>query len=244
LKYKLKNRLKRFLWLFIHFFHRHTKEEKYRIKTNKRLVKQFPFLLPKDRFYGEVLYDYDYTYTELDEMPIGWRNSFGIEMCEEIKKCLLKANFLRDYTITQIKEKFGTLRWYDNGVPDSISEEFHLIINYYEDKSMLVCLECGKPTKYVTTDWIEYLCEEHLKERLQQNSKINYLELTWKHIPKISYNINNKVIKVDSELKGEMMCTWKRHSKHNKNMRKDNVTAEDSKEDFIKIKTNYLWKQE
>ena len=39
------------------------------------------------------------------------------------------------------------------------------------------------------------------------------------------------------------MCTWKRHSKHNKNMKKDNVTAEDSKEDSIKIKTNYLWKQ-
>lgn len=241
---KTQQKFKRILWLIKNIFHKYSKEEKETIKENKKLIKEFPFLLPRNRFFDTVIYNYDYTYTELDEMPHGWKSSFGIEMCEKIKKCLIKANYLYKYRIIQIKEKYGTLRWYDNGVPDSISEEFHLIINYYKDKSMLVCLECGKPTKYVTTDWIEYLCEEHLKERLQQNSKINYLELTWKHIPKISYNINNKFIKVDSELKGEMMCTWKRHSKHNKNMRKDTVTAEDSKEDSIKIKTNYLWKQE
>lgn len=39
--------------------------------TNKELVEEFPFLLPRNRFTGEVPKDYDYSYTELDAMPEG-----------------------------------------------------------------------------------------------------------------------------------------------------------------------------
>lgn len=241
----MKNTIKRFLWLFKNLFHKYSKEEKETIKENKKLIKEFPFLLPKNRFNGRVSYDYDYTYTELDDMPDGWRKVFGIEMCERIKKCLIKADYLNKYRIGQIKEKYGTLRWYDmGGVPTSISEEYYNIINYYEDKSMLVCLDCGKPTKYVTTGWIEYVCDDCLTSKLEKHSAISFFELTWKDVPIRTLHENEKITRIESVLKGEMMCTWKRYSKYNNSMKKDNVTAEDSKEGSIKIKTNYLWKQE
>ena len=215
--------IKRFLWLFKNLFHKYSEKEKKIIKENKKLIKEFPFLLPKNRFNGRVSYDYDYTYTELDDMPEGWRNTFGIEMCEKIKKCLLKADYLNKYRITQIKEKWGTLRWYDMGVPISISEEYYNIINYYEDKSMLVCLDCGKPTKYVTKGWIEYMCDDCLTNKLEKQPTTEFFELTWTDVPIRTLHENEKTKKTESVLKGEMMCTWKRYSKYNLNKLKQTL---------------------
>ena len=234
--------IKRFLWLFKNLFHKYSEKEKKIIKENKKIIKEFPFLLPKNRFNGRVSYDYDYTYTELDDMPEGWRNTFGIEMCEKIKKCLLKADYLNKYRITQIKEKWGTLRWYDNGVPSSISDEFDSIIRYYEDKSMLVCIHCGKPTKYIiTSGWVEYICEEHFKEHLSQYPKTDYCELTWSNIPVRCIHYSDKEIKIESGLKGDMMCTWKRYSKHNNIIKQMNDEPIDYS---VKIKTKDLWEKE
>ena len=53
---------------------------------NKQLVKKYPFLLPRNRWTGKVPKEYDYSYTELDDMPDGWRKAFGEQMCEEIKQ--------------------------------------------------------------------------------------------------------------------------------------------------------------
>ena len=38
-----------------------------RIEENKKLCKEFPFLIPRNRWTGEIPDDYDYTYTELDD---------------------------------------------------------------------------------------------------------------------------------------------------------------------------------
>ena len=94
-------------------------------------------MLPRNRWDDKVPEDYDYTYTKLDFMHEGWRNNFGIEMCEKIKKCLKKARYANKYRITEIKEKWGVLRWYDAGVPKSILDELESIIKYYEDKSKI-----------------------------------------------------------------------------------------------------------
>ena len=44
---------------------------------NKQLCEKYPFLLPRNRWTGLVHPDYDYSYTELDAMPTGWRKAFG-----------------------------------------------------------------------------------------------------------------------------------------------------------------------
>lgn len=92
---------------------------------NKELIKNYPWLKPWNRWTGEAPDDYDYTYTELDSMPEGWRLAFGDEMVERIHQELVKFNYADRYKIEQIKEKWGGLRWYDGGTPiGKISEDY------------------------------------------------------------------------------------------------------------------------
>ena len=137
-----------------------------RIHENKRLVKEFPFLLPKNRWIGESDSKYDYSYTELDAMPEGWRKAFGLQMCREIKEELLKYNSLNDYRITDIKEKYGSLRWYDNGYPKD--SKIGSIIEKYEKLSEDICINCGKPAKYYTKGWINFICEDCKNKIIQE----------------------------------------------------------------------------
>lgn len=105
------------------------------------------------------------TYTELDAMPKGWRKKFGIQICKEIKQSLLKAGgrkALNAYRITQIKEKFGSLRWYDYG---GTEEMFNTIIPKYEELSRKTCIDCGKPAKYISRGWISPYCEDCAKDK-------------------------------------------------------------------------------
>ena len=78
-------------------------------EENKRLVERFPFLLPRSRWTDLPEEDYDYSWTELDAMPDGWRKAFGEMMCSEIKCALLSVSqeALDNYRIVQIKEKYG-----------------------------------------------------------------------------------------------------------------------------------------
>lgn len=127
------------------------------------LVNKYPFLIPKywnrDSMTYEVDKDYDYTLTELDEMPDGWRKAFGEMICEEIKEELIKHNCLDEYLITQIKEKFGQLRWYDNGTP--IGCNVSQIIDKYSVLSENICIICGKPDVPITKNgWISPYCKK------------------------------------------------------------------------------------
>ena len=124
---------------------------------NKRLCERYPFLqLRNPRTDKLIKSDY---YTNLDEMPNGWRKAFGQEMCEEIRKVLIKGNYLYDYRVVQIKEKFGALRWYDNGAPDSIYRELQDIINKYEEISERTCIWCGRPATKISLGWISPWCD-------------------------------------------------------------------------------------
>ena len=108
-------------------------KEKFEKLYNRYLCEKYPFLNPH-------VENWDYEFIELDFMPDGWRKSFGLEMCEEIKKALIKNNYLNDYYIAEIKEKYGGLRWYDYGAPDEVEE----IIKKYEQLSLHTCEFCGE----------------------------------------------------------------------------------------------------
>ena len=101
-------------------------------ESNQKLIERFPFLMPRNRWTGEVPEDYDYSYTELDSMPDGWRKAFGEQMCEDIREELVRAEYLDQYRITQIKEKYGTLCWYDFGCTERMLRD---IIPKYEHLS-------------------------------------------------------------------------------------------------------------
>ena len=93
-------------------------------------------------------------------MPEAWRKTFGEQMAAELDEVLKKENYSEKYRIVQIKEKFGGLRWYDNGVPTSIHKEVQDIIRKYENLSEKICIRCGKPATHKTSGWITYVCEE------------------------------------------------------------------------------------
>lgn len=123
---------------------------------NKALIERFPFLMPRNRWTGEVPDDYDYSCTELDSMPDGWRKAFGEQMCEDIREELVRAEYLDQYRITQIKEKYGTLRWYDFGCTERMLRD---IIPKYEYLSARTCIRCGNPATKVSTGWISPYCD-------------------------------------------------------------------------------------
>lgn len=131
-------------------------------EENKRLVERFPFLLPKNRWTGEPVEDYDYSYTELDSMPEGWRIAFGEQMCEEIQCELDKLNpeEAKNFHIVQIKEKYGFLHFYVS----SYNKQINDIIEKYAEMSKRICYNCGAPATRISTVWICPWCDECAKD--------------------------------------------------------------------------------
>lgn len=111
--------------------------------TKDELIKKYPWLELRNVWTNEKVKDTESTW--LDDLPEGWKIAFGEQMIEELDEILRKANFQNDYRITQIKEKYGSLRWYDDGVPLGILEEQNEWLAKYEDLSEKTCMICGKP---------------------------------------------------------------------------------------------------
>jgi len=61
---------------------------------------------------------------------------------------------------TQVKEKFGALRFYT----DSSSDEIEAIILEAERLSLITCEACGRPGSATATSWIKTYCEDHANE--------------------------------------------------------------------------------
>ena len=130
-------------------------------EQNKKLCERYPFLIPWNRYSGELLtgdHDFDWSYTELDDMPDGWRKAFGAEMCEEIRDELVRVDDLNRWRIFQLKEKYGSMRLYDNGY--KTNSKIPDIISKYEQISERTCIVCGKPATRITMGWICPYCDD------------------------------------------------------------------------------------
>ena len=57
----------------------------------------------------------------------------------------------------QVKEKFGTLRFYYDGGDDTISG----MVRMAESMSAVTCEECGSPGHQRNGGWIRTLCDKH-----------------------------------------------------------------------------------
>ena len=152
---------------------------------NRALCERFPFLIPSNRWSGKRITEaqdggywlgdpeavpepYDYEYTELDEMPDGWRKAFGEQMCEEIMEELVAHDLVDDYRITQIKEKYAQLRWYDYNSTDKIWRE---IIPKYENLSARTCINCGEPAVWISKGWISPYCDDCAEKMVERSSE-------------------------------------------------------------------------
>ena len=142
---------------------------------NRKLCKRYPFIAIRDWKTGKPLKEWKYAFTELDNLPYGWRKAFGYQMLEEIRDILIKGNYLYKYRITQIKEKYGGLRWYDYCVPALIYDELQSIINKYEDLSYHTCIKCGRPATKISRGWISPFCDK-CAEKLSGYMKFENIE--------------------------------------------------------------------
>lgn len=70
----------------------------------------------------------------------------------------------------QVKEKFGTLRFYYSGGDDIVSG----IVRMADSMSEVMCEECGAPGVTRSGGWIRTLCDTHAEGRD---------ELVWKELP-------------------------------------------------------------
>lgn len=145
-----------------------TKKQRKEIKRtrlrNKKLLKRYPFLQMKNWWYKPIK---TYDYTMLDDMPDGWRKCFGKEVLEEIREDLIRVNDLDRYQWMQVKEKYGTLRIYDNGT--KIGSCVEDILAKYEYISSYTCLYCGRMNTPIINvgGWVIPVCQKCYK-------KINY----------------------------------------------------------------------
>lgn len=115
----------------------------------KKLLKEFPNL-------------YKQYYLPMDQTCMCWGFDFSdgwYDLIYELSKKLVVAS--PETEATQMKEKFGSLRFYYNGA----TEEGAKLIQNAEQKSYHICEICGK--KGVLREdlpWIRTLCLKHYKE--------------------------------------------------------------------------------
>lgn len=167
------------------------------IQRNKTLIKEFPFLLPRNVFTDQVVEGYTYEYTLLDFLPEAWKRAFGLNLCKDLKSALIEDNLLEKFRIDEIKEKYGKLRIYTNFTTDKLDE----VITKYEDLSMMTCIFCGKPATHYTLGWTNYVCKDCANCKSQK--------LTVKDIPSRSLYTKDGIVNIESIYKKEMIKLWK-----------------------------------
>ncbi len=82
-------------------------------------------------------------------------------LCHTIQSHVDQNKDCPQVVVTQIKEKFGSLRFYYDGGDEFISGAVWLA----ESLAGGLCEECGAPGKRTQGGWIRTLCEFHIVEK-------------------------------------------------------------------------------
>lgn len=121
-------------------------------------------------WYNDILTALNAKMWEADFLPDGWTNTFVPELKKELANVL--GSYVDDFTVFQIKDKYGTMRiywsWTDRKYSSSevvdlteISEEVEAVIRKYENISEKTCVVCGKEATKMTNGWVMPVCDEH-----------------------------------------------------------------------------------
>ena len=88
------------------------------------------------------------------EVSQGWN-----QLIKDLISDLIKMGWNRE--VIQVKEKFGTLRFYYSGGNDYIDG----MVTMAETMSSVTCEECGNPGSTLGCGWLTTLCEKHAEEK-------------------------------------------------------------------------------
>ena len=89
-----------------------------------------------------------------NETPMGWKIAFMNKLYDEIDAAI-KEEKIEDFKVLQIKEKFGSLRFYYSPYNRRIDD----IVKKYEEISAKTCCGCGDSATVVLTGWISSWCD-------------------------------------------------------------------------------------
>lgn len=116
------------------------------LETQSKLETQFPKMFTHN--YGGL------------EVNAGWLQLIE-SLCTRIQSHIdwksKSGNEIEQVTIDQIKEKFGTLRFYYSGGDEYISG----LVDMAEEMSGHICDVCGSPGKLGGKRWIATRCKNH-----------------------------------------------------------------------------------
>lgn len=97
------------------------------------------------------------------EKGMGCFSAIGLGWFDLVRK--LDADIAKiypEYTIDQVKEKFGTLRFYIGMVPEDKYKEIYELIHEAETKSAKICDICGDAGRGISLKgWYVTRCEIH-----------------------------------------------------------------------------------
>jgi hypothetical protein len=101
------------------------------------------------------------------EVSDGWYNIIDM-MCSNIQHHIDWKNrdgiVVKQVVAVQVKEKFGSLRFYYEGGDETIDG----IVTMAESMSGVTCEQCGSPGVQRGSSWIKTLCDKHHEERNQK----------------------------------------------------------------------------
>lgn len=90
-----------------------------------------------------------------------WEDCVGPGWAPKVKY-LVNLCELYDVPIGQVKEKFGSLRFYTDKAHPIVDQA----ISKIERECETICEFCGEPGKQRNLPWIKVLCDKHYQERL------------------------------------------------------------------------------
>lgn len=106
--------------------------------------------------------------------PSDWDFKRAQEVFDDIEpQCRLVPAACAQVVAVQVKEKFGTLRFYYNGGDDIVRG----MVRMAESMSAVMCEECGAPGRSRRGGWIQTLCDEHAKAAGKEE------DMNWEEMP-------------------------------------------------------------
>jgi hypothetical protein len=121
-----------------------------------RLVREFPY------FFRDYKGDFRITCMAWGmSHGDGWFPTFyklNVDIAAHLETLKLTNQHVPDFYWSQVKEKYGTARWYYNGGDDTISG----LVSDAEGKTEEICEQCGAPGQLRGNGWYYTACEDHV----------------------------------------------------------------------------------
>lgn len=170
--------------------------------VNAILLSRYPFLSGMyniERYQQENNTKDLFACNDYHSINAGWARRFGLELCEDISTLLRSTSdpvkAFDYYHVEDVKEKYGTLRWYDGGYTVEIADALEDLNMLYESLSERTCSYCGTfsnvriTNSYVLPECLDCLTKQDVRNYdesrrvvTEKLSELGYHD-QWNYVP-------------------------------------------------------------